>query len=105
MTRKYIALSDDPRPLAFGDYILRHDVLLEDAETGEIEMLLVITDTRLRGPERTKARYVAAGEHIEIDATVSFHFFVGSEKRIRAAFDLPDDMTITRLTAPPADKA
>lgn len=102
MVRKYIALSGDPRPLIFGDYILRHDVLVEDAETGEIEMLLLVTDTRLHGPERTKALFITPGEHIEIDLDVSFHFFVGSEKRIRAAFDLPDDMPITRLTAPPA---
>lgn len=97
MPRRYIALSDDARSLAVGDYILHRAAMMENEETGEPEMLLVITDTRLKGPDRTKARYISPGDHIEIDSDISFRFFIGTQRQLRGVIEAPEHLPIRRL--------
>jgi hypothetical protein len=100
MTRKYLTLSAEMHQLRVGAYVIDRAAMVENDETGEAEMLLVITDTRMRGPERTHARYLPAGKHIEIDIGIGFHFFIGASRQVRGVLDLPDDVTVLRMQAP-----
>lgn len=103
MPRRYVTLSDELSRLAIGPYILERAAVERDEESGEVEMLLVITDTSASGPYRSKARYISAGQRVEIDSEISFHFFIGAQQQLRGVIDAPAHLPLRRLqpSAPP----
>lgn len=101
MQRRYVTLSDDLSRLAIGQYILDCAAIEEDPDTGDVEMLLVITDTTRSGPYHSKARYVAPSQRVEIDNEISFHFIVGSQQQIRGVIDAPAHLPLRKVPTPP----
>jgi len=102
MQRRYVTLSDELSRLAIGNYILERAAVEQDEETGEIEMLLIITDTMVNGPDNSKARYIRPRQRVEIDSEVSFHFIVGTRRQLRGVIDAPTHLPLRRL--PPTDR-
>ncbi|RFA25766.1 hypothetical protein CAI21_18555 [Alkalilimnicola ehrlichii] len=103
MARRYITVDHDTGPLAIGDYLLSAKEIGEETEDGEREILLVITDTRIKGPERSKARYLATGEAVEIDRELSVRFFVGGNGQTRGMIEAPAQWLLRRVKLRPAN--
>lgn len=106
MQRRYVTLTDELSRLAIGNYILERAAVEEDEDSGDVEILLVITDTSASGPYHSKARYISPGQRVEIDNEISFHFFVGAQQQLRGVIDAPAHLPLRRLqpSAPPPKK-
>lgn len=97
MPRKYVSLSAAARTLRVGDYLLHHGGLVSDADSGEQEILLVITDTSITGPGRSKSLYLVPGQEIEISPDIRFRFFLGARQQLRGVVDAPADVPVGLL--------
>lgn len=97
MPRKYLTLTENMPSLAIGDYLLHIDRIIEDEQTGAVELLLVTTYTRHEGPGRSNARYLAPGARVELGNQIGFHFFVGSQQRLRGVLDVPEGMQVRHV--------